>query len=345
MKKKIAFFILLFAFVCCREAFCDTLYLKNGTQFKGSVVKQDEVRVIFSIGEEEDSVEATFFNEEILRIDKTEVSSFISVPFGDGQQIDFPRPIFSQEPMISEQVKAQRKQKAKIGDLPDEEEPDLEIIKLGSVETETEESEQTDDQEESEQADDQREAEQPQAQGEAESEQGDEGQDEGAAIQDADPQPDIKTEALSNGINTDSESIFQGSRITEELSELLDEAERKYFLAINSLVQGVTGKMTSLLANPDALTQQPDVLNTSIEGMPAEVGNIIDQLEELKVPDLFVDFHNKYLSNLSLMKDVFNDMTKGDVESLQTKIQSLQEAAVKLQEELNKILSIKKVRL
>ena len=101
----------MFLAIVCIESYADTLYLKNGSQFKGYTVKQDGKKVIFRVGSEDpdgDGIESTFLNEEVLRIDKTGASNFISLPFGQQQQIVIPRPAAqTDEPLITERIRSQ----------------------------------------------------------------------------------------------------------------------------------------------------------------------------------------------------------------------------------------------
>jgi len=287
--KKIAILICLFyAVVFLQTAFGETLYLKNGTEHKGHILKQDDEKLIFMVGGAEDGVEVTFFNDEVLRIDKAEVSNFITLPFGETQQIDIPRPIFNQTPVITEQVKTQKKQKSQTQEFEAEKnETDV------SVETEI------------------------QAQPEE-------------YLQD--PVSDIEAKLHS-----------QEGSVTEELTKLLDVKEKDYFMSINSMVQGVAGKMAGILANPDDLLQGgQETLAKLVQDMPEEIDAIIAKMDNLQMPELFTNFHEKYLSNLSLMKDIFLGMSKGDILNSQSKMQDLKRSQVDLQEELRKILEIKK---
>lgn len=288
MKMVAVLLCFFFMFIIFGNVFADTLYLKNGTQFTGQLVKQDAEKIIFRVGGEEDGVEVTFFNEEVLRIDKAEVSSFITLPFGEGKQIEIPRPIFEKEPLLTEQARLQLKQKSQ-----------------------TEEAEQADTQLE-----------------------------DLSKTEEVQQLVDEYSEILPKA--TEGDLYLQGSKVSEELSLLLDKEEQDYFVHINSMVKGVTSKMANLLTNPNALIQGGDALKDLIKEMPPEIEGIIKKLEDLQMPDLFVNFHKKYLDNLDLMKDVFGDMSKGDILSSQTKMQDLQNMHIGLQEELSRILEIKK---
>ncbi len=287
--KKIAILICLFcAAVFIQTAFGETLYLKNGTVHKGHILKQDDEKLIFMVGGADDGVEVTFFKDEVLRIDKAEVSNFITLPFGETQQIDIPRPIFNQTPVITEQVKTQKKQRSQTQAFEAEKnETDA------SVETEI------------------------QAQPEEYSQ---------------DPVSDIEAKLHS-----------QEGSVTEELTKLLDVKEKDYFMSINSMVQGVAGKMAGILTNPDDLLQGgQEALAKLVQDMPEEIDAIIVKMGNLQMPELFTNFHEKYLSNLSLMKDIFLGISRGDIQNSQSKMQDLKRSQVDLQEELRKILEIKK---
>lgn len=55
--------------VMCRDALCDTLYLKNGAEHQGKIISQDENKVVLRIGPDEDGVDVVFSSDEVLRID------------------------------------------------------------------------------------------------------------------------------------------------------------------------------------------------------------------------------------------------------------------------------------
>lgn len=105
--------LFFFFFIICKDIYADTIYLKNGSQIIGRMIRQDDEKVTIKVGGEEEGVEVTFFNDEILRIDKEQVSSFITVPFGEGKQLDIPRPTFTTEPLLTEQARTQLEQRAK----------------------------------------------------------------------------------------------------------------------------------------------------------------------------------------------------------------------------------------
>jgi hypothetical protein len=124
MKKATILLVLFFAIALYKNSFADTLYLKNGSQYTGRTIKQDSEKVVFKVFGEEDGFEVTFYSDDILRIDKAEVPNFITVPFGEGKQLQVPRPIFSKEPMIAEQqAKSQLKQQIKANETDDADVP------------------------------------------------------------------------------------------------------------------------------------------------------------------------------------------------------------------------------
>ena len=327
MKKNAIMLFLCILLVVSLNAYADTVYLKNGSQYQGTVVRQDDEKVLLRIGEGEDGVEITLFNDEILRIDKAEVSSFITLPFGSDQQIDIPRPIFEQQPVVTEQVKVQREQKAQ-SDQSVEDEEQLNLT--GDMDTQVELSGDIDIQPE-------------------ESEQQEEAPDRFQQVEliiddilESDgklpPMPELDEESTSEFV----QSHLQGSRVTEELSELLDEEEEEYFSKINTAVQGVTAKMAEVAIKPQTTPEGQKELSDKLQDMPEEMDDIIAQFDTMDVPELFVDFHSKYTENLYTMKDIYTDIANGDVEGSQRQTYKLMNSSRQLQEELIKILGKKK---
>lgn len=317
MRQNIIMLLLCLLFVVSLNAYADTVYLKKGSQYQGTVIRQDDEKVTLRIGEGEDGVEITLFNDEILRIDKAEVSSFITLPFGSDQQIDIPRPIFQQVPVVTEQVKVQREQKSKteqsmVEDAQPEPSEDIDALpeeldqeeavsdKFQKVELIIEDILESDD--------------------------------------NLPPIPNVDAEESREFV----ESYLRGSHITEELSQLLDEEEKEYFSTINTMVQGVTAKMADLISNPKVTPQDQEELSSKLKDMPEEMDDIIAQFEKIDVPELFVNFHNKYAENLSLMKDVFVEIAKGDVQGSQRMTYKVMNTSRQLQEELLNILTIKR---
>jgi hypothetical protein len=295
--RKILYLAGLFLLVIVFDnALADTLYLKNGTQFTGRVIKYDSERVTFQIGEGQDAVEATFFNEEVLRMDKAEVSSFISVPFGQGKQLEFPRPIFENKPLLNEQAKVQKERQA-----------DSEKEYPGTNTTAKEKGSLVDQ------------AKQADSQGN-----------------------NLPNKEVPMGINVTDSPSLSGNSITEQLSLLLNQDEKDYFVHINSLLGDVTSTLANMLGNPEALTQGTGAIADLIKSMPSKIDGIIKNLDKTKIPELFVEFHKKYLGNLSLIKGIFDGMSSGSLLNSQPKLQELQSAQAQLQEELGKILEIKK---
>jgi hypothetical protein len=303
MNKAIILLLLLLSIAV--NAYADVLYLKNGTQYTGTVIKQDDQKVIFKIGEAQDSFEATFFAEEVLRIDKPGLSNFITLPSGEGPSIEIPRPIIPQEPVVAEQVRIQKtKTVQESADIA--EEIDMQIEDSGQLEN----AESIDKPVE-------------------------------IKVEDSSATSEIQPQDISQEATPPTPS-FEGHVITEELSKLLDEEEKAYFLNINEVVKDITAKMAVLIADPDALAaKDQNELKAVVQHMPEEVDNIISKFKNIKAPALFVDFHAKYLDNLALMKDIFSAIAQGSVEDAQNKIAELQKVATQMQDELSKILDIK----
>jgi len=318
MKKSMLLFCVFCIFIFCEGVFADTLYLKKGTQLTGKVIMQDNEKVLFRVGDEEDGVEATYFKDEILRIDTTEIPSFITSAPAEDKQLKAPKPIFApaessptafgKKPLVAEPIT----------DAQIQEQP------------ETKEVSQADTQLQS----------------------GDESQikkDKDAKSQLEDLIKDAKSQDLSKvtqieGLDelTKDDLLLKEKNIVEELIPLLSKEEKDYFSKINSIAEGSLQEAARILTNPEALAQDAEQMLELTKKISSGIENIIKQLQNLDVPGIFANFHNSYLDNLTMTKDLLNDIVKGDILSSHSKAADLRTMNVKVQEELSKILEEKK---
>lgn len=101
MKYVVIVMLMCMLVLVCQEAFTDILYLKNGTQREGTVVSQDEKKVVFRIGNEEDGVDVAFLSDEISRIDKIDAEQTMEVSFAKGLKITIAQPIIQGSPLFA----------------------------------------------------------------------------------------------------------------------------------------------------------------------------------------------------------------------------------------------------
>ena len=318
MKKSILLFCVFCIFIFCEGVFADTLYLKKGIQLTGKVIMQDDEKVLFRVGDEEDGVEATYFKDEILRIDKAEVPSFITSTPAQDKQLKAPKPIFA--PLESSPTALGKKSLVAepITDAQIQEQP------------ETREANQADTQLQSE--------EEPQIK-----------KDKKVKPQLGDLIKDAKSQDLSKvtqteglGELTKDDLLLKEKNIIEELTPLLSKEQKDYFSKINSIAQGSLEEAAQILTNPEALTQDTEQMLELTKKISSGIEIIIKQLQSLDVPGIFANFHNSYLDNLTMTKDLLNDIVKGDILSSHSKVADLRTMNVKVQEELSKILEEKK---
>lgn len=136
--------------------------------------------------------------------------------------------------------------------------------------------------------------------------------------------------------------IDQQQKMLEELTSLLDEQELAYFTNINSMVKDVINRAMQILVNPESLNQDANQLPQMMQDLSLDINGIIAKLNTVQAPALFVNFHNDYLDNLNLLKGMLVDMANGDITASQSKIGDLQNANMKIQQELSKVLAEKK---
>jgi len=307
MKKIILLSCVFALLIFYSDVFADTLYLKNGTQYIGQTIEQDDEKVIFKIGEGVDSVEITFFKDEILRVEKAEVSSFIITPLIEDKKLEIPKPIFATEPLITETTAEEQVKEESQPKEVEQVEPKPEEEPIPKIDKKTEVIEE---------------------------------------FSKAVGLEDISKITQLEGVSelTEEDLLSKEKDIIEELAALLNKEELDYFSQINSIVSDSIGKTIEMLTNPEALSKDVEKLPQMLEEMSSEIEGIIGKLDNLETPEIFVNFHKGYLDNLNSINKAFEDMAKGDILSSQSKITELQNINTKIQEELEKILEEKKVK-
>lgn len=136
--------------------------------------------------------------------------------------------------------------------------------------------------------------------------------------------------------------LLKTENIINELFGLLNEEEKDYFTYINSEVKKNADEALALLVNPQLFSQDSTKLLDSITHISKKLDDIIKVVADLKPPFIFVDFHKKYLNSLNVIKETFQDMSKGSMLDAQTKMVALQSIEKELTQELEKILEEKK---
>lgn len=101
MKYAVIIMLACLLVLVCHDAFTDILYLKNGTQREGTIMSQDEKKVVLRIGDEKDGIDVAFSSEEVLRIDKVGAEQTIEVPFAQGPKIRITPPLIRGTPLFA----------------------------------------------------------------------------------------------------------------------------------------------------------------------------------------------------------------------------------------------------
>jgi len=138
------------------------------------------------------------------------------------------------------------------------------------------------------------------------------------------------------------EALEKGAAILNELTELLDEEELKYFMELNSSANEVVNRIMQVVVNPASVSNNPAKLMQAMQDLSTETASLIDKMSSVQPPPAFANFHSYYLTNLGLLRDVLVDMSKGNANALQAKVAQLQEIDTKIQQELSNILVQKK---
>ena len=261
MRKLIFAILLLVGF--CNYVFADTLYLENGNTVKGKLVKEDPKQVVFMVGGE-DGIEVTFFKDEIIRIDKTNLSSMFNMTMDGNKEISVPLPDLSnRKPIITEQAGIQIEGQSKV-------ESDSDI-----------------------------------------------------------------TGALAGT-----------KQMSEELISLLNKEELEYFMKFTDITKESATRISTDVMNlgADTATQEKQgQLIGLIDNSSTEMDKVIAELEKLTPPIVFENFHNKYLDNLRLLKEIFSKMKTEDMAAAQEDVKLVQQNNEELRQEFQKILDLKRL--
>lgn len=328
MKKKIFIFCSLSVFLFCAAVFAQTLYLKNGSKVKGKIVAQDDEKVVLGIGEGEDATEVTIFSDEIERIEEREVSTSEvateELPAAENKKakeyfITTSQPVVSLQPAAvekeqappsegqAESVQAEKKEKIKAEIIA---QPQVEM-QVGTATTQIE----------------------TQLQGQAKANLP-AGSPQGVRLS-AEPSEAVGKVGQANAMAKEQE-------ILEGLTQLLDKEELEYFTKINSMAKETAAKAMQIFADPASSTQDETQLPKIMQDLSLDIAGIITQLNGIKAPPLFANFHDYYLGNLNLLKEMLMNMANGNMAVSQAKIEELQNTNIKIKEELSRILEEKK---
>lgn len=104
MKHAVIVMLVCLLLLVCHDAFTDMLYLTNGTRREGTVMHEDEKKVVLRIGDEKDGVDVAFSRNEVLRIDKVGTTPVIEVPLTQGSLVKIPPPRINEEPLFVNQT-------------------------------------------------------------------------------------------------------------------------------------------------------------------------------------------------------------------------------------------------
>ncbi|MDD5004975.1 MAG: hypothetical protein PHS93_00535 [Candidatus Omnitrophica bacterium] len=318
MKKNILLCCVFFVLIIAGNVFADTLYLKNGNQVTGTMIMQDDEKVLFRIGEGQDAVEITFFKDEISRIEKQEIPNFVTPPSAEEKT----QPLPLAQPVAKEQAPVEKTAEVATSAQTDKQDNAVTSESLYTM-TPIEKATLVTPPPQAT-ALEQEIAPKPLTEVPAQK------------IQPPEKQPEILPQ------KTNQAAVPPESSLVAELVTLLNKEEIDYFTNITSLVKDSMTKTMSLAANPDKFMQEPDKLPQAIIDMSSELDSVIRQLSNSSVPEQFVRFHKIYLNNLILMKGILTDISKGDITNAQAKIADLNSANGTIQSELEAILAAKK---
>jgi len=103
------------------------------------------------------------------------------------------------------------------------------------------------------------------------------------------------------------------------------------------------GRMSTSVMNIGAISSDPDKLIGLVKSSMIELEKVINQLKQLNVPMTFNDFHSKYLSSLESLRNIYIKMQNGQIANLQSEVDAAMQNSKVLKEELEKILTLKKL--
>jgi hypothetical protein len=76
--------------------------------------------------------------------------------------------------------------------------------------------------------------------------------------------------------------------------------------------------------------------------MSLGIERLIKEIEQIEPPDIFVNYHKKYLDKFNLMKAIFEESKKSNALTYQSKVNELESMNTELTKELELILEKKK---
>jgi len=339
MKNKILVLCVLAVFISCAYVFAETIHFNSGRVIKGEVVAKEGDKVVVRIGEGDDTAQITFFSDEIKSIDAEEEvkaeeaaakspteterpaaqeeEEVLSLP---EQEETVEAEIEPEETEPAAEVQPEIKEQPEAGVVPAAEAPVVEEEQFApEAKTPTEATPV------------------PPAQPKVEPEL----QPQTTVIEPQQQEP-ASPQSQETQVAPQDDAASKEQQVLEELTSLLDNSEREYFNNINSIASDVINKTMQILANPESLTQDVEQLPKMMQDLSSDIDGIVTKLKSVQPPATFKEFHNDYIDNLNLLKDMLSDMAGGNVAASQAKINDLQNANIKIQQELSRILTEKK---
>jgi len=157
-------------------------------------------------------------------------------------------------------------------------------------------------------------------------------------------QAGIQAESMRQQSSADITGSFTNmDDINEELMPLLSKSEIDYFMRFTEITKKSAGRMSTSVMNIGAISSDPDKLIGLVKSSMIELEKVINQLKQLNVPMTFNDFHSKYLSSLESLRNIYIKMQNGQIANLQSEVDAAMQNSKVLKEELEKILTLKKL--
>jgi len=286
----------LFLAMFYQDAFSSTVYLKNGSQKKGKIVKQDDKKVVLEIGKGEDSVEITYFMDEVTSVADDVDTAFVPSPTGAGFNIPQQNSIIPNASIGQGSIFPPVQEMPKLV-LSQPQEQNKEVFLEEPPQVVTQETPEVTQ-------------EPPQETAEA------------PVAADASQEKEKKT--------------------IEELMPLLNKEELDYYTRIDGIAKEYAQTILPKLSGTSAVGQSPDKRQEVLKEIPQDVDGVIAKIKALQVPELFTSLNQKHLENFTLIRDMFTEISNGDMESARPKMVRLQSMGQELTGELEKALEKKK---
>ena len=155
---------------------------------------------------------------------------------------------------------------------------------------------------------------------------------------------DIDREVFENRRKQISEALKEDmDAINEELMPLLTKAEIDYFREFTVITKESASRISASVTDIGAISADKDKLAGLVGSSMLELENVINKLKQLVVPVAFHEFHDKYLKNLESLKNIYTKMQSGQIATIQDEMQVVMENNKVLKEELDKVLTLKKL--